>query len=100
MGVNFMAAKKGRRTGKMGKAAKKASKAPKGPPTNSVADSARLTRNQMIAMEATKNARARIEPASTSRIRNQKKIERTMGHSETRSRVPVGRQTLKGSIQT
>src|SRR5215213_5903036 len=100
MGVNFMEAKKGRRTGKMGKAAKKASTAPKGPPTDSVADSASSTRNQMTAIVATKKTRARIEPASTRRMRNQKKTERTTGHSEMRARVPVGRQTLKGSIQT
>src|SRR5829696_10433619 len=99
MGLNFMAAKKGRRTGKMGKAAKNASRAPIGPPIDSVADSARLTRSQMTAMEATKKTRARIEPASTRRMRNQKRTERTMGHCETRSRTPVGRQTLKGSIQ-
>src|ERR671932_1497236 len=100
MGVNFMAAKKGRRTGRIGKVAKKASTAPKGPPTDSVADSARLTRSQMMAMVATKKTRARIEPARTRRKRNQKRIERTMGHSEMRPKRPFGRQRLNGSIQT
>src|SRR5918997_4213871 len=100
MGVNFMAAKKGRRTGKIGKAAKKASTAPKGPPTDSVAVSRRLTKSHLAAMLATKKIRTRIEPASTKRRRNQKMIERTMGHCETRARTPAGFQTLKGPIQT
>src|ERR671921_1661312 len=100
MGVNFMAAKKGKRTGKMGKAAKKASTAPKGPPTDSVAVSRRLTKSHIAAMLATKKIRTRIEPASSNRKRNQKMMERRMGHSETRSRMPAGFQTLKSPIQT
>src|ERR671933_2775376 len=100
MGVNFMAAKKGSRAGKMGKAAKKASMSPTGPPMDSVPASMRVTKSQRAAMMATKEIRARSEPASSMRKRAQNKIERRMGHSKMRPNVSFGRHILKGSIQT
>src|SRR5215217_5906844 len=100
MGVNFMAEKKGRRTGKMGKVAKKPSTAPMGPPIDSVPVSRRLIKSQSTAKVTTKEMRTRTEPVTSSKNRSQKITDRTIGHSAMRLRKPSGRQMLKGSIQT
>jgi hypothetical protein len=100
MAENFMEAKKRRSIGRIGKTAKKWSTAPKGPPIDSEPKSRRFTRSQRTTMMPTKETSAQIEPRSCSRTRNQKMMERRMGHWEIRARKPSGSQSFEGSIQT
>src|SRR5918997_5529699 len=100
MEVNFMAAKKSRRIGRIGKAAKKPSKTPSGPPTDSAPKSSSITTSQRTSMIPTKETRTHTEPRSCKSTRIQKRIERTTGHPEIRARNPLGFQRFEGSIQT
>src|SRR5918997_4467547 len=100
MEVNFMAAKKSRRIGRIGKAAKKPSTTPSGPPTDSAPKSRRTTMSQRTSIMPTKETSTHTEPSSCKRTRNQKKIERNTGQLEMRAKKPLGFQRFEGSIQT
>src|SRR5215213_9628403 len=99
MGVNFIAAKKIRSTGRMGNAAKKAKTPPRVP--TSLPSCIRRTKNHRTASVATKKTRLQGEPKSWAKTLPQRKKERIIGQREKRCRAGfVGCRRAEGSTLT
>src|SRR5215211_4310139 len=99
MGVNFMAAKKMSRIGRMGNAAKKA----KAPPSVSASlpSCIRRTKSQRPSSVAVKKSMLQREPKIWAKTLPQRKNERIIGQRETRGKVGfVGVRKAEGSILT
>src|SRR5918992_5905049 len=97
MGVNFIAAKKMSRIGRMGNAAKKAKKPPRAPAP--LPSCIRLTKSQRTASVAAKKSRLQIEPKTWAKTLPQRKNERITGQREMRCTVGfVGLRNAEGSI--
>src|ERR671911_1186932 len=99
MGVNFIAAKKRSRIGRMGNSAKKAKTPPNVP--SPLPSCIRRTKIQRAASVATKKSRLQAEPKSWAKTLPQRKKERIIGQRETRCRAGfVGFRRAEGSILT
>jgi hypothetical protein len=99
MGVNFIAAKKSSRIGRMGNSAKKAKTPPKGP--TSLPSCIRRTKIQSATIVAVKKSRLQGDPKSWTKTLPQRKKERIIGQRETRCRTGfVGFRRAEGSILT
>src|SRR5215218_5430790 len=99
MGVNFMAAKKRSRIGRMGNDAKKA----KTPPRVSapLPSCIRRTKSQRTTSVAVKKSRLQRDPKIWAKTRPQRKNERIIGQRETLCTVGfVGVRRAEGSILT
>src|ERR671912_1764026 len=97
MGVNFIAAKKMSRIGRMGNAAKKAKKPPRAPAP--LPSCIRLTKSQRIASVAAKKSRLQMDPKTWAKTLPHKKNERITGQRETRCTAGVvGLPNTDGSI--
>src|SRR5918999_1338985 len=99
MGVNFIAAKKRRRIGRMGNSAKKEKTPPRKP--SPLPNCIRRTKSQSAASVAAKKRSAQKEPTTCKRRRPQKKNERSIGQRERRWTVGFfGFFRLEGSTRT
>src|ERR687894_3222014 len=99
MGVNFIAAKKMSRIGRMGNAAKKA-KAPPMAPTP-LPSCIRRTKSQRTASVAAKKSRLQTDPKTWAKTLPQRKNERIIGQRERRSAAGfVSLRKAEGSILT
>src|SRR5215212_9220382 len=99
IGVNFIAAKKRSRIGRIGNCAKKEKTPPRrpSPPPSSI----RRTNSQSPASVATKKTSTQKEPTTCKSNRPQKKIERSTGQREMRCTVGfLGFQRFEGSTRT
>src|ERR671921_969636 len=97
MGVNFMAAKKISKIGRMGNAAKKAKMPPTAP--TPLPSCIRLTKSQRTASVATKKTRLQIDPKTWAKTLPQRKNERITGQREARCTAGfVGRRKTGGSV--
>src|ERR671916_2355252 len=99
MGVNFIAAKKISRIGRMGNAAKKAKKPPRVPAP--LPSCIRRTKSQRTASVTAKKSRLQIDPKTWAKTLPQRKNERITGQRETRCTVGlVSFRNAEGSILT
>src|SRR5215204_5144808 len=99
MGVNFIAAKKMSRIGRMGNAAKKAKTPPMAP--TPLPSCIRLTKSQRTASVAAKKSRLQIDPKTWAKTLPHRKKERTTGQREKRCKAGfVGLRKAEGSILT
>src|SRR5215216_705484 len=99
MGVNFIAAKKMSRIGRMGNCAKKANTPPRVP--SPLPSCIRRTKSQRTTIVAVKKSRLQIDPKIWAKTRPQRKNERITGQRETRRSAGfVGLRKVEGSILT
>src|SRR5215218_2503925 len=97
MGVNFTAAKKISRIGRMGNAAKKAKTPPRAPAP--LPSCIRLTKSQSTVSVAAKKSRLQIDPKTWAKTLPHRKNERITGQRETRRTAGfVGPRKTEGSI--
>src|SRR5919112_848430 len=87
MGVNFIAAKKISRIGRMGNAAKKAKTPPRVPAP--LPSCVMLTKSQRMASVAAKKSRLQIDPKTWAKTLPHRKNERITGQRETRCTAGV-----------
>src|SRR5215204_1770249 len=99
MGVNFIAAKKMSRIGRMGNAAKKAKMPPSAP--SPLPSCIRRTNIQRMAIVAVKKRMLQTDPKSWAKTLPQRNNERIIGQRETRRTVGfVGLRKVDGSTLT
>src|SRR5215203_4902647 len=99
MGVNFIAAKKRSRIGRIGNSAKKAKTPPRVP--TSLPSCIRRTKSQRTASVAVKKSRLQRDPKTWAKTLPQRKKERIIGQRETRCTAGfVGLRKAEGSILT
>src|ERR671910_3650083 len=97
MGVNFIAAKKISRIGRMGNAAMKAKTPPRVPAP--LPSCIRLTKSQRMASVAAKKSRLQIDPKTWAKTLPHRKNERITGQRETLCTAGVlGLRKTDGSI--
>src|SRR5919106_5046800 len=97
MGVNFIAAKKISRIGRMGNAAKKAKTPPRAPAP--LPSCIKLTKSQRMASVAAKKSRLQIDPKIWAKTLPHRKTERITGQRETRCTAGVlGLRQTEGSV--